>query len=637
MSKSSITIAALVLGTALSSTALARGGGGGGGFGGGGGGYGGGGGAYGGGYYGGGGYGGGGRFGGGGYHEGGRSEGGRFAGEGHFSGRYDYERGYVGGSRHTGPRFSSHTPSQHGSSSGHAFALHHAPNSGRIKNAAERPANIRNAMNALSNAHALRNGMLSNSAARAQMTAAAAVAGWRGGRDGWWRHRHGGYGWVGPLFWPFAYDDLYDFTIWGDNGFWDYGYGDIYTGIFSPYGHDDLSGYAAPLQDNQRQATADTAAPRRHSPRRNTADAAPPRQDTPRQDTPRQDTPHQDTPRQAAAETVAPRREAPRRDMADAAPPRQDIPGQATADTATPPQDSPRRAAADTAAPRRDSSHQQAAVDTAAPLQDSPRQGAAGTVGPPRDERRHDTIGTATPLGDDRRHDTASTAGPLTPMCGNDSRAFAGLPVNQIERAIGPTRAQGVALDELDHASVRAARTILEGCPREVSLTAPGRLAAMQQRIEAMISAVTIVQPPLEKLYALLNKEQKGRFNALAEGRKTPGPRRAPSRNCGADLAAALDWPADDLETRLHPTDGQRAALNALRDAAADAADRLRTGCEGQDAATPPARLAATAKRLEVILQALAPVRAALDDFYTTLSDEQKARFETIGRQHTSS
>jgi hypothetical protein len=158
MSKSSITIAALVLGTALSSTALARGGGGGG-FGGGGGGYGGGGGAYGGGYYGGGGYGSGGRFGGGGYHEGGRSEGGgRFAGEGHFSGRYGYERGYVGGSRHTGPRFSSHTPSQHGSSSGHAFALHHAPNSGRIKNAAERPANIRNAMNALSNGHALRNG-----------------------------------------------------------------------------------------------------------------------------------------------------------------------------------------------------------------------------------------------------------------------------------------------------------------------------------------------------------------------------------------------------------------------------------------------------------------------------------------------
>jgi len=37
---------------------------------------------------------------------------------------------------------------------------------------------------------------------------------------------------VGPLFWPFAYHDIYDYTIWGDGiGFWAYGYGDIYAGI----------------------------------------------------------------------------------------------------------------------------------------------------------------------------------------------------------------------------------------------------------------------------------------------------------------------------------------------------------------------------------------------------------------------
>ncbi len=66
------------------------------------------------------------------------------------------------------------------------------------------------------------------------------------GRDGWWRHRHGGYGWVGPLFWPFAYYDMYDYAMWGygdDPGFWDYGYNDIYAGLFAPYGYDDLAGY----------------------------------------------------------------------------------------------------------------------------------------------------------------------------------------------------------------------------------------------------------------------------------------------------------------------------------------------------------------------------------------------------------
>lgn len=75
------------------------------------------------------------------------------------------------------------------------------------------------------------------------------MAGWHdghGGRNGWWRHGHGGYGWVGPLFWPFAYDDVYDYAMWGygdDAAFWDYGYNDIYTGLFSPYGYDDLAGY----------------------------------------------------------------------------------------------------------------------------------------------------------------------------------------------------------------------------------------------------------------------------------------------------------------------------------------------------------------------------------------------------------
>jgi hypothetical protein len=37
------------------------------------------------------------------------------------------------------------------------------------------------------------------------------------------------------------------------------------------------------------------------------------------------------------------------------------------------------------------------------------------------------------------------------------------------------------------------------------------------------------------------------------------------------------------------------------------------------------------------MLQAVKPVRAALEGFYATLSDEQKAQFEAIGRQRTAS
>ena len=40
--------------------------------------------------------------------------------------------------------------------------------------------------------------------ARVQIAAGAALAGWQAprGTKGWWQHGDGGYGWVGPLFWP---------------------------------------------------------------------------------------------------------------------------------------------------------------------------------------------------------------------------------------------------------------------------------------------------------------------------------------------------------------------------------------------------------------------------------------------------
>ncbi len=106
---------------------------------------------------------------------------------------------------------------------------------------------VRNALNSRAVTGALHNrAALHDPITRAQIVATAATAGWHHGRGGWWRHRNGGYGWVGPLFWPFAYYDIYDYAMWGYgyyDPFWDYGYDDIYAGIFSPYRYDDLTGY----------------------------------------------------------------------------------------------------------------------------------------------------------------------------------------------------------------------------------------------------------------------------------------------------------------------------------------------------------------------------------------------------------
>ena len=96
-----------------------------------------------------------------------------------------------------------------------------------------------------------------------------------------------------------------------------------------------------------------------------------------------------------------------------------------------------------------------------------------------------------------------------------------------------------------------------------------------------------------------------------------------------------MQWPAAEIEAKLHPTEAQRGSLAALQDASAKAADMLKASCQTSEAITPPARLEAVGKRLDTMLQAVKTVRAALDDFYGKLSDEQKAQFEAIGPRRT--
>jgi hypothetical protein len=147
-----------------------------------------------------------------------------------------------------------------------------------------------------------------------------------------------------------------------------------------------------------------------------------------------------------------------------------------------------------------------------------------------------------------------------------------------------------------------------------------------------MISAVALMRPPLEKFYGLLDDEQKTRLNALAEDqRKASASRASLSQNCAAAQPAAFQWPGSEIEARLNLNDTQRASLQMLQDASAKAADMLKVACQPDDIITPPTRLAALAKRLDAMLQAVKLVRPALEHFYATLSDEQKAQFEAIG------
>jgi hypothetical protein len=66
----------------------------------------------------------------------------------------------------------------------------------------------------------------------------------------------------------------------------------------------------------------------------------------------------------------------------------------------------------------------------------------------------------------------------------------------------------------------------------------------------------------------------------------------------------------------------QRASLARLKDAAATAADKLKSTCLSELPTTPPARLAAVSDRINAMLQAVRTVRTALNEFYGSLGDE---------------
>jgi hypothetical protein len=388
-------------------------------------------------------------------------------------------------------------------------------------------------------AHVAGNALLSNRFAHAGWARNGAIgnrffaARWShvGWYRNWWRNRFA-FGWWGPVFWPYAYYDVFASVFWPYlywpyiyDPFWYYGYPDLYAGLFWPYGYDDVIGPAYGGGGYVGGAYASGPGPG-YGPRQRNA----------------------------------------------------------------------------------------------------PRYAARASSNPPPD--------TAT----DVRSTTQAAMGRYTEYCGDDSRDVAGVPVDDIQKALNPDDAQRAALDELGNASVQAAQIIKASCPRDVSLTPVGRMDAMQQRVQSMLDAVKVVRPPLEKFYNMLTDEQKARFNALgqesqsqvAEATRNGMDTGSPAKNC--TNRAIPDWPTAQIEHSVRPTPAQETSLNALQSAAAKAKDILQASCPGDMPATPLARISAIEQRLQTILAAVQTVRGPLNAFYGSLSDEQKAQFNAIGR-----
>jgi hypothetical protein len=156
----------------------------------------------------------------------------------------------------------------------------------------------------------------------------------------------------------------------------------------------------------------------------------------------------------------------------------------------------------------------------------------------------------------------------------------------------------------------------------------------MQQRLEAMKSAIARIRTPFEEFQESLDDDQKGELAALNNQRAPLAPKVPAAQSCTPP--EAMPWPAAEIEAKLRLNDMQREQVGALQRMIAYARNTLNFDCQPEDDLTAPDRLATADTRLDAMLEAIKWIRPALDDFYATLSDEQKAQFDTIGAKRTS-
>jgi hypothetical protein len=195
------------------------------------------------------------------------------------------------------------------------------------------------------------------------------------------------------------------------------------------------------------------------------------------------------------------------------------------------------------------------------------------------------------------------------------------LPIDQIRLTVHPTTDQEAALDELGAASSQASHVIKSSCPTAAPLTPVGRLDAAKQQVDTTIKAIQIVRSPLEMFYQSLNDEQRRQFNAMGGSTESL---------CGQQAGGFINLPVQRIEQVVQPTAQQQSAFDDLKKATQNASDQLQLSCPTAVPLSPVARLNTLETQVKAMADAIAAVRPSLKNFYASLSDDQKARFNTM-------
>src|SRR5262245_30303053 len=95
-------------------------------------------------------------------------------------------------------------------------------------------------------------------------------------------------------------------------------------------------------------------------------------------------------------------------------------------------------------------------------------------------------------------------------------RGFLVYQLGEWNLAVRPDEVQRASLRALYDAIAQAGELLKTDFPTYMPITPVVRIDPMEQRLDAMLRAINIVQPALQRFYGSLTDEQKERFNRLA-------------------------------------------------------------------------------------------------------------------------
>ena len=211
--------------------------------------------------------------------------------------------------------------------------------------------------------------------------------------------------------------------------------------------------------------------------------------------------------------------------------------------------------------------------------------------------------------------------------------------VPQIEQAVRPNAEQRKLLDDVKRAAAEAAETFKASCGTNFPLTPPGRLAAMTSRLDATLQAVRTFVPRSRRstIHCRTSRRRASPRSARTISAADRATRCAFGSAAGCESLqrrkAGPDRSADRADRGRSPADrAQQAALDRLEGATPRPWDDS-IACPDVVPLTPVGRLEAMEKRLRRWCRPARPCSPRWKQFYASLSNEQKAHFNTLGQQ----